>query len=119
VNVLEQVEVHGLSLEISEDVFGHWSAACSRLAQATGTPLKRYAPSQGRGVILYADPEYPNALIVFSSLGMGTDFKPRDVVTDGAIVSRARKFREAKPLPIISYGFAAATISSTHFPVRH
>jgi hypothetical protein len=118
-NVLEQVEVHGLSLDLSEDVFGRWSDACSRLAQATGTPLKRYAPSQGRGVILYADPEYPNGLLVFSSLGMGTAFKQRQVVTDREIVIRARTFREAKPLPIVSYAFTAGAISSTQLPVRH
>jgi len=119
VNVLEQLEVHGLSLDVSEDVFGRWSEACSRPAQATGTPLKRYAPSQGRGVILYANPEYPNGLVVFSSLGMGSGFKQGDVLADRDIISRARTFREAKPLPIISYGFGAGSISSTQLPVRH
>jgi hypothetical protein len=119
VNALEQVDVHGLSQDVSEDVFGRWSDACSRLALASGTPLKRYAPSKGRGVILYADPEYPNGLIVFSSLGMGTDFKQRDIVTNSAILNRARTFRDAKPLPIISYGVSTGAISSTPLPIRH
>jgi hypothetical protein len=119
VNVLEQLDVHGLSLEVSQDVFGQWSIACSRLAQAAGTELVRYSPGQGRGVILYADPAYPNGLIVFSSLGMGRGFEPRTVITDGKILDRARGFRAARPLPITTYGFAAASPTSLQAPVRH
>src|SRR5262249_28304524 len=69
VETLEQVDTQGLSREVSEDVFGRWSDACSRLAQSAGASLLRFAPIQGRGLILYADPSFPNALLVFSSLG--------------------------------------------------
>jgi hypothetical protein len=103
VAVLEQVDVHGLSLDLSEDVFGRWSDACSRLAQAAGAALVRSAPAQGRGLILYSDPAFPNGLVVFSSLGMGPGFPQGTVVSDPAILRRARPFREAAPLPITSW----------------
>lgn len=131
VNVLEQVDVHGLSIDVSQNVFGRWSEACSRLAQTAATTLYRFAPAQGRGLILYADPEYPNALIVFSSLGMGSGYAQGNVVTDGVILRRARScqksgpnchgFREATPLPATSwdsFGMSAAN-SETLSPIRH
>ena len=121
VNVLEQVDVHGLSVDVSQDVFGHWSDACSRLAQTAAATLLRFAPAQGRGLILYADPAYPNGLIVFSSLGMGPGYPQGKVVTDVAVLRRARPFRAATPLP--STGWAGLTgVSSTSaavVPVRH
>ncbi len=121
VNALEQVDVQGLSLDVSQDVFGRWSDACSRLAQTAAATLLRFAPAQGRGLILYADPTYPNGLIVFSSLGMGPAFPQGKVVTDIAVLRRARPFREAAPLPVTSWmsredtpsGVAAAA------PTRH
>jgi hypothetical protein len=121
VNALEQVDVLGLSVDVSQDVFGRWSDVCSRHAQLSGTTLYRYAPAQGRGVILYADPAYPNGLIVFSSLGMGPGFKQGKVVSDLAIVQRARTFREAAPLPTRSWGSFGTMPSSTPVPapVRH
>src|SRR5262249_35627583 len=36
---LENVDVHGLSKDVGEDVFGRWSDACSRMAQAASVPL--------------------------------------------------------------------------------
>lgn len=121
VNVLEQVDVRGVSVEVSQDVFGHWSDACSRLAQTAAATLLRFAPAQGRGLILYADPAYPNGLIVFSSLGMGPGYPQGKVVTDAAVLRRARPFRAATPLP--STGWAGVTgVSSTTAqvaPVRH
>src|SRR5438552_269633 len=74
VNTLEAVDVRELSLEVSQDVFGRWCDACSRLAQITGAQLVRYAPSQGRGLILHVDPSEPDELQVFSSLGMGPNY---------------------------------------------
>ena len=103
VAVLEQVDVQGLSLDLSEDVFGRWSDACSRLAQAAGAALVRSAPAQGRGLILYSDPAFPNGLVVFSSLGMGPGFPQGAVVSDPAVLRRAHPFREAAPLPITSW----------------
>src|SRR5262249_46997195 len=50
VNTLEQLDVLGLSLEVSQDVFGRWSDACSRLAQTAAATLLRFAPAQGRGL---------------------------------------------------------------------
>jgi hypothetical protein len=108
VTVLEQVEVRGLSVEVGEDVFGAWSQACSRLAQSAcfdqgpagslHQALVRFAPAKGRGLILMRDPAVPYGLVVFSSLGMGSDY-PRDkVVSDRLIVERARGFRRAAPL---------------------
>jgi hypothetical protein len=121
VNALEQVDVLGRSVDVSQDVFGRWSDVCSRHAQLSGTTLYRYAPAQGRGVILYADPAYPNGLIVFSSLGMGPGFKQGKVVIDLAILHRARTFREAAPLPTTSWGSFGTMPSSTPVPapVRH
>src|SRR5207237_9933950 len=96
VNILEQVDVHGLSIDVSQEVFGRWSDACSRLAQTAAATLVRFAPAQGRGLILYADPAYPNGLIVFSSLGMGPGFPQGKVVTDIAVLRRARSERQDK-----------------------
>jgi hypothetical protein len=108
VTVLEQVDVRGLSVEVGEDVFGAWSQACSRLARSAGfdqgpagtqhEALVRFAPAKGRGLILMRDPAVPHGLVVFSSLGMGSDY-PRDkVVSDRLIVERGRGFRRAAPL---------------------
>src|SRR5438105_14489188 len=90
---------------------GRMHAAGWQTAAAT---LLRFAPAQGRGLILYADPAYPNGLIVFSSLGMGSGYPQGKVVTDIAILGRARRcqqsgpnsrgFREAAPLPTTSWG---------------
>jgi hypothetical protein len=120
IGTLEEVEVHGLSEDVSQDVFGRWSDTCSRLALTAGGHLVRFAPSQGRGLILYTDAAYPNGLVVFSSLGMGPGFPQGKVVTDAAILRRARPFREAAPLPIISWT-SAGTSSSTApgAPIRH
>jgi hypothetical protein len=133
---LEQVDVHGLSLDVSEDVFGRWSDGCSRLAQTTGAWLVRYAPAQGRGLILLKDPSRPQELQVFSSLGMGSDYpngvmitpfldehERRDPVARKRaaeapnILRRAREFREATMLPVASWGSFAA--SSPAAPVHH
>jgi hypothetical protein len=121
VNILEQVDVHGLSVDVSQDVFGRWSDACSRLAQTAAATLLRFAPAQGRGLILYADPAYPNGLIVFSSLGMGPGFPQGKVVTDIAVLRRARPFREAAQLPATSWGsFGTSPPSSAALsPIRH
>ena len=121
VNILEQVDVHGLSVEVSQDVFGRWSDACSRLAQTAGATLLRFASAQGRGLILYSDSAYPNGLIVFSSLGMGPGYPQGKVVTDVVILRRARPFREAAPLPTTSWAgvtAAPATVPAAA-PVRH
>jgi hypothetical protein len=133
---LEQVDVHGLSLDVSEDVFGRWCDACSRLAQTTGAWLVRDAPSQGRGLILLKDPARPQELQVFSSLGMGSDYpngvlitpfldehERRDPVARKRaaeapnILRRAREFREARMLPVTSWGSYAALSPSA--PVHH
>ena len=121
VNQLEQVDVHGLSVEVSQDIFGRWSEACSRLAQTAAATLVRFAPAQGRGLIMYADPAYPNGLIVFSSLGMGPGFPQAKVVTDPAVLRRARPFREAAPLSVTSWtGFGGAPSSTPPLaPIRH
>jgi hypothetical protein len=121
VSVLEQVDVHGLSEETSQDVFGRWSDTCSRLAQTAGAALVRFAPAQGRGLILYADPAYPNGLVVFSSLGVGPGFPQGKVVTDVAILRRARPFREASPLPVTSWtstGYSVP-VPAPAVPIRH
>ena len=98
-----------------------WSDACSRLAQSAGEALVRFAPAQGRGLILYADPAYPGGLLVFSSLGMGPGFPQGKVVTDVAILRRARPFREAAPLPAASWAsFASsAPLPAPAAPIRH
>src|SRR5438105_12579694 len=90
---------------------GRMHAAGWQTAAAT---LLRFAPAQGRGLILYADPAYPNGLIVFSSLGMGPGFPQGKVVTDVAILRRARQGqrsspdgrgrRDAAPRPATSWG---------------
>jgi hypothetical protein len=137
VATLEQVDVQGLSLDVSEDVFGRWCDACSRLAQTTGAWLVRYAPAQGRGLILLKDPARPNELQVFSSLGMGTDY-PQGVVIGGflddqerrdpgarkraeaapMILRRAREFREATAEPVSSWG-SFATSPQPPAPIHH
>jgi len=94
---IEQVDVRGLSREVSKLVFGRWSDACSRLAQTAGASLVRFAPAQGRGLILYEDPANANALPVFSSLGMGPGFPQGKQITDPWIIERARSFDEAAP----------------------
>ena len=133
---LEQVDVHGLSLDVSEDIFGRWCDACSRLAQTTGAWLVRFAPAQGRGLILLKDPSRPQELQVFSSLGMGSDYpngvmitpfldehERRDPVARKRaaeapnILRRAREFREATMQPMASWGSFAA--SSPAAPVHH
>ena len=71
----------GLSLDVSEDIFGRWCDACSRLAQTTGAWLVRFAPARGRGLILLKDPSRPQELQVFSSLGMGSDYPNGVMIT--------------------------------------
>jgi hypothetical protein len=73
-DTLERVNVTGLSVEVSQDVFGRWCDTCSRLAQETGADLVRYAPNQGRGLILLRDAGRANELEIFSALGMGPEF---------------------------------------------
>jgi hypothetical protein len=120
VTALEQVDVQGISQDVSEDVFGRWSDSCSRLALTAGGHLVRFAPSQGRGLILHTDPAYPNGLVVFSSLGMGPGFPQGKVVTDAAMLRRARPFREAAPLPISSWTSIGGSRSvAPAAPVRH
>jgi hypothetical protein len=121
VSILEQVDVHGLSRDVSEDVFGRWLDACSRMAQSAGATLVRFAPAQGRGIVLYADPDYPNGLRVFSSLGMGTLFPQGKLVTDQTVLRRARSFREAAPLaPTSWFGQTSyAAKPSAAAPIRH
>ncbi len=121
VSILEQVDVHGLSRDVSEDVFGRWLDACSRMAQSAGATLVRFAPAQGRGIVLHADPDYPNGLRVFSSLGMGTLFPQGKLVTDQTVLRRARSFREAAPLaPTSWFGQTSyAATPSAAAPIRH
>ena len=99
VRVLEQTEARGLSRDVSQDLFGAWSIACSRLAQIAGLDLVRFAPAQGRGLILTRDPDVPFGLVVFASLGMGPNYPEGKIVTDRLILQRARPFRPAEPLP--------------------
>ena len=140
VNTLEHVDVHALSLEVSQDVFGRWSDACSRLAQTTGAQLVRYAPSQGRGFILLVDPSRPDELQVFSALGMGPNYPCGTVITSvieererrtpealararerarlaRTVLERARGFREATPAAATSWGFPSAAESAG--PIHH
>ena len=96
----------------------------------------RFAPAQGRGLILLKDPSRPQELQVFSSLGMGSDYpngvmitpfldehERRDPVARKRaaeapnILRRARDFREATMLPVASWGSFAA--SSPAAPVHH
>lgn len=140
VNTLEAVDVRELSLEVSQDVFGRWSDACSRLAQTTGAQLVRYAPSQGRGLILLVDPSQPDELQVFSSLGMGPNYPYGTVISAvidepeprtpellararerarfaRAVLERARAFREATPSPALTWGLPVSAQPTT--PVHH
>ena len=140
VNTLEHVDIHALSLEVSQDVFGRWCDACSRLAQTSGAQLVRYAPAQGRGLILFVDPARPDELQVFSSLGMGPDYPYGTLITpvveayergtpellDNArkrarfartVLERARGFREATPSASAAWGFQAPVQPAA--PVHH
>jgi hypothetical protein len=121
VSALEAIDVHELSRDLSEHVFGRWSDTCSRLAQTGGATLLRFAPTQGRGLILTCDPLYPNGLVVFSSLGMGPMFPQGKVVTDLAILRRAHPFREATQLPTSSWLPlpASAGADAPRSPVHH
>jgi len=133
---LEQVDVDGLSVDLSEDVFGRWCDTCSRLAQTTGAWLVRDAPTQGRGLILLKDPAHPHALQVFSSLGMGPDYPAgvwitpflsdderrdpsarRRAAAAPSILRRAREFRAATLAESASWGTFATTGSAA--PVHH
>jgi hypothetical protein len=107
---LENVDVHGLSKDVGEDVFGRWSDACSRMAQAASVALLRFAPAKGRGIILYRDAQYPNGLVVFSSLGMGNHFPQGKIVTDPIVLDRARGFREARAMPDLD-GWATSALA--------
>jgi hypothetical protein len=134
---LEAVDVEGLSLEVSKDVFGRWCDTCSRLAQESGAHLVRYAPQQGRGLILLQDPARPRELQVFSALGMGGDYPQNATISvvltaddrrDGRarrraaeaerILRGAHDFREAEAT---QGGFWAtyATSGSAATPVHH
>jgi len=127
VKLFESVDVPGLSREVSEDVFGRWSAACSLLGQTGGLELLRYSPSQGRGIILQRDPSVPYGLVVFSSLGLGQSYFEGRVVSkadrEGSlIVARARPFRAAEPLAELSagwYGRSYVTPLASSGLVRH
>jgi hypothetical protein len=127
VKLFESVDVPGLSREVSEDVFGRWSAACSLLGQTGGLELLRYSPSQGRGIILQRDPGVPYGLVVFSSLGLGQSYFEGRVVSkadrEGSlIVARARPFRAAEPLAELSagwYGRSYVTPVASGGLVRH
>jgi hypothetical protein len=140
VNTLESVDVRELSLEVSQDVFGRWCDACSRLAQTTGAQLVRYAPSQGRGLILLVDPSEPDELQVFSSLGMGPNYPYGTVISAlvdepepgtpellararerarfaRTVLERAREFREATPPPVMTWGLQVSAQPTT--PIHH
>jgi hypothetical protein len=140
VNTLERVDIQALSLEVSQDVFGRWCDACSRLAQTSGAQLVRYAPAQGRGLILFVDPARPDELQVFSCLGMGPDYPYGTIITpviddyeratpellDRArkrarfgrtVLDRARSFREAMPSPSAAWGFQAPVQPTA--PIHH
>jgi hypothetical protein len=134
---LEPVDVHGLLLDVSQDVFGRWCDACSRLAQTTGAWLVRYAPAQGRGLVLLKDPARPHELRVFSALGMGPDY-PQGVTISPflndeerrdpaarrraeaapTILRRAREFRAATAAPAASWASLAASTTPAA-PVHH
>jgi hypothetical protein len=129
--------VHGLSVEVRQDVFGRWCDACSRLAQTTGAWLVRYAPAQGRGLILLKDPVRAHELQVFSALGMGADYPSgvtispflgeherrdpsacRRAEAAPIILKRAHEFHEATAAPSSSWGSFAAS-STPAAPVHH
>jgi hypothetical protein len=121
VRVLEGVDVDGLSRDLSEDVFGRWCDACSRLSQTGGVTLVRDARTQGRGVIYIRDPLYPNGLVVFSSLGMGDEYPEGRVVARPSVLRRARGFREASPPPASSWPSSATSTAAPapRGPVHH
>jgi hypothetical protein len=52
VSVFEQVDVHDLSKEVSQDVFGRWSDASSRLGQAARRQTHVASLSVGRALAL-------------------------------------------------------------------
>lgn len=133
---LEQVDVDDLSLEVSKDVFGRWLDSCSRLAQASGVYVKRWAPRQGRGVVCIVDLARPRALEVLSSLGMGPDYfagaiikqalSPEEMRDSSArrraavaerILREARDFRAAT---VATTGWETyATPSAAALPIHH
>lgn len=128
VRLLEAVDVHGLSREASEDVFGRWSAACSLLAQTSDLELLRYSPAQGRGIILHRDPGVPYGLVEFSAIGMGPSHFEGRVVSSAdregsLIISRARPFRAAELPNEMSAGWYGRSYvvasGSPAAPVRH
>ena len=122
VRALEEVDVRGLSADVSEDVFGKWSDACSRLAQAAELADVRFSPVKGRGLILYRDPQYPSGLVVLSALGMGSLYAFGKVVSDPFILERARPYRAARPLPDVTAWESLRTsyvLSAPSAPVRH
>jgi hypothetical protein len=52
---------------------------------------------------------------VFSSLGLGNGFPQGKVITDVAVLRRARAFREAAPLPQSSwFGQSAPLVAPAH-----
>jgi tetratricopeptide (TPR) repeat protein len=127
VKLLEAVDVSGLSREVSEDVFGGWSAACSLLGQTTDLELVRSSFSQGRGIILHRDPGVPYGLVVLSALGMDRPFKRGSVISrankeGAAIIARARAFRPANfpaELGTSWYGRSYVIGSAAGSPVHH
>ncbi len=119
VKTLEAVDVHGLTKEVSEDLFGRWSDACSRLAQTGGLDLVRFAPAQGRGLILTTDPAVPNGLVVFSSLGMGPNYPEGKIMVDPLVLNRARRFRQAAPVAQIGGWQSYVTPSAGGSVQRH
>lgn len=88
--LLEAVDVDGLPEPLARQVFGEW-ARCNarRLADRpeAAEPL-RYAPDPGRGLVLAR--EQGGAYVVVSALGMGPAWQPGRVVTDRALLRRAR-----------------------------
>jgi hypothetical protein len=107
---------------VSEDGFGKWSDACSRLAQAAELGDVRFSPAKGRGLILYRDPQYPRGLVVLSALGMGSLYAFGKVISDPFILERARPYRAARPLPDVTAWESLRTsyvLSAPSGPVRH
>lgn len=133
---LEQVDVDGLSLEVSQDVFGRWCDVCSRLAQASGAYVERWAPRQGRGVICIVNPRIPREVEVLSSLGMGPDYfagtiikqvlSPEEKRDPGARRRAAsaerilRELREFRAADVVTTGWATYAVPNTAaLPVHH
>ncbi|MBV9600246.1 MAG: hypothetical protein JOZ87_25770 [Chloroflexi bacterium] len=133
---LEQVDVDGLSLEVSQDVFGRWCDVCSRLAQASGAYVERWAPRQGRGLICIVNPRTPREVEVLSSLGMGPDYfagaiikqvlSPEEKHDPGArrraaIAERIlRELREFRAADVGTTGWATYAVPNTFaVPVHH